>query len=72
MHDSVLRVLSVPVAEDLISLQNGPMLLKAVGLSFQVADPFQRVGVIKYVGLAETLVDLVFYRARPGGRKAVC
>ena len=72
MHDSVIRVLSVPVAEDLVSLQNGPMLLKAVGLSFQVTDPLQRVGVIKHVRLAEALVDLVFYRARPSGRKAVC
>ncbi len=60
VHDPALPVLSGPVAEDLVALQNSPMLLKAVSLSLQVTNPFQEVGVFDIVGLTEAFYDLVF------------
>ena len=69
MHDAASLVAFLPVAENLIALQNGPVVLIPVSLRFKKADALKVDRFFEVVSLSaatEALVNLVLNRARSG------
>ena len=69
MHDAATGVTDRAIAEDLVAIEDGPVILKPISARFEEAWAFEIQGLLVRGDLrsaAEPLVDLVFHRARPG------
>ena len=68
VHDAALGVRSIPVAEDLVAIQDSPVLLEPISLGLEIAWTLHEGRLFSLWLVRETLMDLIIDTARSRGQ----
>lgn len=62
MHHAALHIILAPITEDLVAIQDGPMIFEAISLGLEVTFTLKEDSllVISFIRSTEAFVDLTF------------